>query len=155
MSQHQPPAEGTWARWPPTREPPDKQRIVDITLTVAAYLALVLFGAGQGLLGSFFYAWGNTPLAALGFDLAIGATCLLGGWGMRSPVGGLAPALGWFVVVFLLATSTSGGSLVITATTAGESFLFGGSASVAVCVAICFALWSKPASGRPARVKSR
>ena len=147
MSQHQPPAEGTWARWPPAREPPGKQRIADITLTVAAYLALVLFGAGQGLLGSFFYASGSTPLAALGFDLAIGATCLFGGWGMRSPIGGLAPALGWFAVVFLLATSTSGGSVVITATTAGEWLLFGGSACAAVCVVICFALWSRPARG--------
>jgi Family of unknown function (DUF6113) len=123
-------------------------------VTVAAYLALVLFGLAQGLLGAFFYGTGTAPLTAIGFGVAIGATCVLGGWGMRSPAGGLAPAVGWFAVVFLLATGTSEGSVLITATTAGEWFLFGGSACAAMGVVACFALWSRPAQGRSPRRQS-
>lgn len=122
-----------------------QQQPADIALTIAAYLALLLFGAAQGLLGTFFYAVGPVPLAALGFDVAILATCLLGGWGMRKGVAGLAPAAGWVALVFLLATGTSQGSVLVTASTAGESFLFGGSACVAIGVVTCFAKWSAPA----------
>lgn len=151
-SRSQPPADGAGGAWqralPGPGDSGGGRRGADVALTVAAYLALVLFGVAQGLLGSFFYAVGPAPFAALGFGVAILATCLLGGWGMRSTAGALAPAAGWFALVFLLATGTSGGSVLITATTAGEWFLFGGSAFVAVGVVTCFAVWSAPASRR-------
>jgi hypothetical protein len=120
----------------------------DLAATAAAYLALALFGLAQGLLGAFFYASGTVPLTAIGFGVAIGATCVLGGWGTRSPAGGVASAVGWFAVVFLLATGTSEGSVLITATAAGEWFLFGGSACAAIGVVACFVKWSRPAQGR-------
>ncbi|HEX9033699.1 MAG TPA: hypothetical protein VF834_17815 [Streptosporangiaceae bacterium] len=96
-------------------------------LTILTYLALFAFGMAQGLLGTFFHGAGPAPLAAIGFALAIFATCLLGGWGMRRSLGGVAPALGWFLLVFMLgAAGTSSGSVLIEASTAGEWFLFGG-----------------------------
>jgi hypothetical protein len=119
-----------------------------VALAVAAYLALVLFGAAQGLLGVFYYAVGRPPFAALGFGVAMLVTCLLGGWGMRGAAGGLAPAVGWFALVLLLATGTRQGSVLITATTAGELFLFGGSACVAIGVVTCFAVWTGRPRGR-------
>lgn len=157
-SRPQPPADGTdgtdgtggaWQRaLSDSGDRDGGRRGADVALTIAAYVALVLFGAAQGLLGTFFYAVGAVPFAGLGFGVAMLATCLLGGWGMRGALGGLAPAVGWFALVFLLATGTSQGSVLITATTAGEFFLFGGSAFAAVGVVTCFAVWSAPASRR-------
>jgi hypothetical protein len=126
----------------------------DMSLTIAVYLALVLFGLAQGVLGTFFYGSGPAPLAALGFDAAIFATCLLGAWGLRRPAGGLAPAVGWIVAAFVLANGTSGGSVLIAAATAGEVFLFGGAASVAVGVVVAFTVWSRSArAGRGGRAR--
>ena len=120
-------------------------------ITVAAYAALFLFGLAQGMLGTFFYAAGPAPAAALGFDVAILATCMLGGWGMRGALGALAPAAGWFIVTFYLASGTSGGSVLITATTAGEWYLFGGALSATAGLAAGAVGWSRPrrARGRP------
>jgi hypothetical protein len=112
----------------------------DRALTVATYAMLLVFGAAQGVLGSFYYGSGPVPLAALGFDLAILATCLFGAWGLRRPAGAIAPAAGWIAATFLLAAGTSAGSVLVTATTAGEWFLFGGAAAVAAGVVIAFVL---------------
>src|SRR5260370_39729433 len=71
-------------------------------------------------------AVGSVPGAALAFDVAILATCLLGAWGMRSPLGGLMPAVGWIVTSYVLAMGTPGGSVVITNTPAGKRVLYGG-----------------------------
>jgi hypothetical protein len=117
---------------------------VDRALTVITYLALVLFGIAQGMLGAFFYGSGPAPVASLAFDVAIFGTCLLGAWGMRSYLGGLAPAAGWFAAVLVLAESTSGGSVVITATAAGEWFLFGGALCAAAGLVAGFAGWVRP-----------
>lgn len=118
----------------------DMSRGGDNALTVATYVMLFVFGVAQGVLGSFYYSSGPVPLASLGFDLAILATCLLGAWGLRRPAAALAPAAGWVAATFLLATGTSAGSVLITATTAGEWFLFGGAVAVALGVVTAFAL---------------
>ena len=115
----------------------------DLALTIATYVLLVLFGMAQALLGVFFYGSGPAPIASLGFDLAIFASCLLGAWGLRRPAGGLAPAAGWFLVAFVLASGTSGGSVLVAASTAGEWFLFGGAASAAFGVVAAFTVWSR------------
>lgn len=117
-------------------------------LRVLTYLMLVLFGAVQGLAGAFFYGVGPAPAAALLFDAAILGTCLLGGWGLRRASGGFVPAAGWLVVVFVLASGTPGGSVVITASTAGEWFLFGGAACATAGVIAAFTLWSKAGLAR-------
>jgi len=113
-------------------------------LSALTYAMLALFGAGQALVGAFVYAIGPSPLMATYLDAVIFITCLFGGWGMRTPLGGVAPAAGWFAAAFLLASGTSGGSVVITATAAGEWFLFGGALAAAAGLVAGFALWSRP-----------
>ena len=115
----------------------------------AGYLLLLLFGAGQGVVGAFFYG-GQLPVAALAFDALIFTSCVFGGWGMRTSAGGLAPAAGWLLTTFLLASATSGGSVVITNTSAGKWFLFGGAAAAAAGAITAFFLWPRAARG-PAR----
>jgi hypothetical protein len=123
---------------------PDDGSGADLAVTTVAYLTLVLLGAAQALVGAFFYSSGPAPLAAVGFDLAIAASCLLGGWGMRRPAGALAPAAAWFLTAFALASGTHDGSVLITATTAGTWFLFGGAISAVAGLVVAFVVWSRP-----------
>lgn len=119
-------------------------------LTTVTYLALFGFGIAQGLVGSFYYGAGPAPLAAVGFDAAILATCLLGAWGTQHALGGFTPAVGWFIATFVLASGTSGGSVIITASSAGEVFLFGGAVGAMIGVVAGYTLWARrrPAGGR-------
>jgi hypothetical protein len=119
-------------------------------LTTVTYLALFGFGIAQGLVGSFYYGAGPAPLAAVGFDAAILATCLLGAWGTQHVLGGFTPAVGWFIATFVLASGTSGGSVIITASSAGEVFLFGGAVGAMIGVVAGYTLWARrrPAGGR-------
>jgi hypothetical protein len=97
-------------------------------VVVGGYCLLLLLGILEGMIGSFQYdrALGSFPAAAVAFAVGIGLTCVLGGWGMSRPLGGLMPAVGWFIASFVLSMSTPGGSVVITNTDAGKWFLFGG-----------------------------
>jgi hypothetical protein len=133
---------------------PDDGSGADLAVTTVAYLTLVLLGAAQALVGAFFYSSGPAPLAAVGFDLAIAASCLLGGWGMRRPAGALAPAAAWFLTAFALASGTHDGSVLITATTAGTWFLFGGAISAVAGLVVAFVVWSRP-DRRVARTAGR
>jgi len=117
---------------------------------VAAYAALFLLGLMQGLIGTFQYSRGPVPLAAVLFDLAILATCLLGSWGMRRALGGFLPALGWFIVTLLLSSGSSGGSVFITDSTAGKWFLFGGAVCAVAGAVASYALWSRGSRDRRA-----
>jgi uncharacterized protein DUF6113 len=125
---------------PPARAP--------LGLTVAAYAALLLLGAVLGLLGTFHYNHGPAPLASVLFDLAILAACILGSHGMRTASGGVLPAAGWFAVTLLLSSGSAGGSVLITATMAGEWFLFGGAIAAAAGAVYSFAVWSRPGRSR-------
>jgi hypothetical protein len=135
---------------PAERGGPGRSRPERLT-GICAYALLFLFGLGQGLIGCFQHSRGPAPLAAAAFDLAILLTCVLGAWGMRTPGGGLMPGIGWFVATFVLATATSGGSVVIASTTAGEWFLFGGSFCAAVGCLLAYLGWSKAALSRAGR----
>ena len=126
-------------------------RPADTALTVATCVMLGLFGMLQALVGAFFYGVGPAPLAAIGFDLAILATCLIGGWGLRRPLGGVIPAIGWFIVAFVLASGTGGGSVLITASAAGEWFLFGGAACATAGLVAAMTIWSRFGLGHPRR----
>jgi hypothetical protein len=119
-------------------------------LTTITYLALFLFGAAQGMLGAFYYNSGPPPLASLGFDLAILATCLLAAWGTERPAAAFLPALGWFIAAFVLASGTKGGSVIVTASSGGEWFLFGGAAGAMIGALAGFTVSSrrKPAGSR-------
>ncbi len=121
-------------------------------LAIGCYCLLLVFGILLGMIGSFQYdrALGSFPVAALAFAVAAGVACVLGGWGMRRPLGGLMPAVGWFIAAFVLAMGTPGGSVLITNTNAGKWFLFGGALCAVAGVLISFLLWS-PARGGAAR----
>jgi hypothetical protein len=116
--------------------------------TAVAYLVLLVLGAMQGLIGSFQYSRSPVPLVAILLGLVIFATCVLCGWGMRSFAGGLLPALGWMVVSFVLAMPSSHGSVIITNTTAGKWYLYGGAVAVAAGASTAFVLRAR-AQSRP------
>jgi hypothetical protein len=119
-------------------------------LTTITYLALFLFGVAQGLLGAFYYAVGPDPLAAIGFDLVILATCVLGAWGTGRAAGAFVPAAGWFIATLVLASGTGAGSVIVTASTAGEVFLYGGAICAVIGAVAGFTIWArrKPAGPR-------
>ena len=107
----------------------------------AVYGALVLLGAAEGLIGSFQYSHtaGPVPLAAIVACLVILATCLLASWAVRSVTGALMPAFGWILASFVMSLPASNGSVIITNTTAGKWYLYGGTLSTVVGVALAFA----------------
>lgn len=94
--------------------------------TVAVYVVLFVLGLLQGLIGSFQYSQSPVPLIAIIFAVAIFATCVFGGWGMESISGGVVPALGWFLASFVLSEGSPQGTVIITASAAGEWYLYGG-----------------------------
>src|SRR6516165_4550796 len=117
-------------------------------VTVGLYGALFLFGAVQGLIGSFQYsrAAGAVPVAALICCAAILATCLLAAWATRSVSGALLPGMGWLITSFVMSMPVSNGSVIITSTTAGKWYLYGGTLCVAAAVVASFigsARWAR------------
>ena len=109
-------------------------------VTVAAYAMLFVFGAAQGVFGSLQYSR-NSPVMAIGLCVVILATCLLAAWGMRSVNGAFVPALGWILASYILGMKKSSGTVIITNTTAGEWYLYGGTISVVAAVVIALASW--------------
>jgi hypothetical protein len=93
-------------------------------------VVILLLGAAQGLVGSFNYAQSPKPLVAIVLIVVILATCVLAGWATRSVGGALAAAAGWLAATFLMATGTHSGSVIITNTTAGQWYLYGGTVAV-------------------------
>ena len=108
--------------------------------TVAVYGMLFLLGAVQGVIGSFQYsrAAGAVPVAALICCAAILATCLLASWATRSVSGAVLPGIGWILASFVLSMPVSNGSVIITSTTAGKWYLYGGTLCVAAAVVASF-----------------
>jgi hypothetical protein len=113
-------------------------------VTTAAYVALLLFGAAQGLIGSFQYSR-LAPVGAILFCAAILVTCLAGGWGMQSITGAFMPAVGWVIASFVLSMPMSNGSVIVASTTAGKWYLYGGTLSASVAVVIAFAVSARTA----------
>ncbi|HEY5990094.1 MAG TPA: DUF6113 family protein [Streptosporangiaceae bacterium] len=120
--------------------------------TPATYAALFALGAMQGLIGCFQFSRsvGGFPVAALAFCALILTTCLLGGAGMASALGGMAPALGWLLASFVLTLPTTAGSVIVTNTTAGKWYLYGGAVSAAAGIVLAFRWRSRrPPAGSP------
>jgi hypothetical protein len=117
-------------------------------LTAAAYTALFLAGAVEGLIGSFQYSR-LVPVAAIGFCVLLLATCLLGAWAMRTISGALWPAVGWLVASFVLSMPVSGGSVIITNSTAGKWYLYGGTVTALSGIALAFGPWVRGTGARP------
>lgn len=109
---------------------------------------LFVLGAVQGLIGTFQYSRGPVPVPAICFAVGILVTCVLGSWGMASAAGGVLAAAGWFVVTIVLSTVSNDGSILITNTSAGRWFLFGGAACAAGGAVVSFALWARPRADR-------
>jgi Family of unknown function (DUF6113) len=112
-------------------------------LTAVAYLVLLLLGVLQGMIGSFQYSRSPAPLVAILLDVVIFATCVLCGWGMRSFAGGLVPAAGWIIASFILSMPSSHGSVIITNTTAGEWYLYGGAIAAVAGATTVFVVWAR------------
>jgi hypothetical protein len=120
-------------------------------MTGGVYGMLLVLGVVEGTIGSFQYSRtaGSVPLAAIAFCVGIGATCLLAAWGMRSVSGALMPAMGWVITSFVLSMPVSSGTVIITATTPGEWYLYGGTLCAAAAVALCFGSWVRGVGGPP------
>jgi hypothetical protein len=119
-----------------------------VLLTWAAYAALFLVGAVEGLIGSFQYSR-NAPFGAIVFCVVLLATCLLGAWAMRSVGGALWPAAGWLVASFVLSMPVASGSVIITNTSAGQWYLYGGTVCALAGVTLSLGPWIRRAGTRP------
>ncbi len=115
-------------------------------VTAAAYVMLFLLGAVEGLVGTFQYSRGPAPVVSICFAAAILVTCVLGSIGMRSAAGAVLPAFGWFVVTIVLSSVPNDGSVIITDTSAGKWFLFGGAICAAAGAVFGLARWSRSRS---------
>jgi hypothetical protein len=105
------------------------------------YGVLFLAGVVEGMIGSFQYSRlpKPVPVAALACCAVILLTCLLAAWAMRSVSGALLPGMGWIITSFVLSMPAASGSVIITATTPGKWFLYGGTLSVVAAVIASFA----------------
>ena len=110
-------------------------------VTAGVYAVLFLFGAVQGLIGSFQYsrASGPVPVAALVCCAVILATCVLAAWATRSVSGAVLPGMAWVITSFVLSMPVTNGSVIITNTTPGKWYLYGGTLSVVAGVVASFA----------------
>ena len=106
----------------------------------AGYPVLFALGAFQGLIGTFQYSRPPQPLIAVGFAVLIFVTCAGCGWGVGTFSGALLPAVGWIIVSFVLASERPNGSVIITATAAGEWYLYGGALGCAAGAVTAFFL---------------
>ena len=109
-------------------------------VTVGVYGVLFLLGVVQGVIGSFQYSRASkpVPLVSLLCCAVILATCLLGAWATRSATGAIMPGMGWIIASFVLSMPVSNGSVIITSTTAGKWYLYGGTLCVAAAVVASF-----------------
>ena len=121
----------------PQGRPEPAQRAI----TIVGYVVLFVLGALQGMIGSFNYSRSPVPLVAIILALIIFATCVLAGWGMGTFGGGLAPAIGWIIASFVLSMGRPNGSIIITGTSAGEWYLYGGSLAAVSGTAVSYILW--------------
>jgi hypothetical protein len=104
------------------------------TVTALGYVLLFVLGALQGLIGSLQYSRSPAPLIAIILAVIIFATCAGCGWGLGTFGGALLPGVGWILATFILAMSRPNGSVIITASAAGEWYLYGGALGCAVGV---------------------
>jgi hypothetical protein len=115
---------------------------VRLLLVVPAAVA----GAGAGLLGSFVHPLSVAVLPvglALGFVLSA-AVFVTAGLLLGRP-GAAAAALGWLVVVLLLAARRPEGDLVVPGSAAGYVWLLGGTVLAGVCASLPYS----SRAGRP------
>jgi hypothetical protein len=113
----------------------------DWPVAAGVYGVLFIAGVVEGMIGSFQYSREPkpVPVAALVCCVVILLTCVLAAWAMRSVSGALLPGMGWIITAFVLSMPVASGSVIITATTPGKWFLYGGTLSVVAAVIASFA----------------
>jgi len=109
--------------------------------TFTVYVVIFVLGVVQGVIGSFQYSQPPVPVIAILLAVIIFATCVLCGWGTMTFSGALVPAAGWLLASFYLSMGTHQGSVIITNTTAGKWYLYGGALAVVASLLANFALW--------------
>jgi hypothetical protein len=112
--------------------------VLDHSVRIATYAVLVALGGMLATLGAFLVPAGIvggfiglSALVAVAGNLFTG---LLGGWGVGTTAGAVAPFAGWFVAVGVLTTVSPGGDVVIPGALpndpgvvhAGLTFMLGG-----------------------------
>ena len=102
--------------------------------------------SAEAVIGSFQYSRGPGPLVAVCFALGMLVHLPTRRLGNARGRRRLMPGVGWFVTAFVLASGTQGGSVLITATTAGQWFLYGGAACAAVGCLAATCGWSRAGS---------
>ena len=109
-----------------------------------AYALIAVLGVLVAVIGSFEFAWavGSIPVAAILLPLVNLAVFRAAGWAMESKLGAAVPALLWMIILFVLASRRPEGDLVVTGTTAGYVYMFGG--AVAALVAIAWTRSARP-----------
>jgi hypothetical protein len=113
----------------------------DWPVTAGVYGVLFIAGVVEAMIGSFQYSRvpKPVPVAALACCAVILLTCVLAAWAMRSVSGALLPGMGWIIASFVLSMPVASGSVIITATTPGKWYLYGGTLSVIAAVIASFA----------------
>lgn len=144
--------------WHPLTRRPYSLLCVDVGQTdqrrgpgAAAYAALFLLGVMEGLIGCFQFAHslGAVPVASLAFCALLLVTSVAGAAGMGAALGGVLPAIGWMVASFVLTLPTPAGSVIVTSTTAGEWYLYGGAICAAAGVVTSFRWrWRRASANR-------
>ena len=125
----------------PATDSTASRRGPDWPVAVGAYAVLFVVGVVEAMIGSFQYSRlpKPVPVAALACCAGILVTCALAAWAMRSVSGALLPGMGWIITSFVLSMPVSNGSVIITATTPGKWYLYGGTLSVVAAVIASFA----------------
>jgi hypothetical protein len=108
--------------------------------SAVVYPVLFVLGVAEGFVGSFQYGQSPAPLIALLLVVVVLASCLFAGWGMDSPAGAIVVAAGWILSSFFLSMGNHRGSVIITATAAGEWYLYGCTLAVLIGVVASFFL---------------
>jgi hypothetical protein len=131
--------EQTTGPYPPPAPAPEPPFLIGVAYGVLAVLGVLL-----GVIGSFEFSWqaGSVPVAAIVLSVVNLAAFRAAGWAMESRLGAAVPAILWMIVLLVLASRRPEGDLVVTGTTAGYVYMFGG--AVAALVAI---VWTR--SARP------
>lgn len=128
----------------PTTYPPPEPAPESAILVGLAYGLFAVLGVLLGLIGSFEFSWqlGGVPVAAIFLSLVNLAAFRAAGWAMERKLGAVVPAVVWMIILVVLSSRRPEGDLVVTGTTPGYVYMFGG--AVAALAAI---IWTR--SARP------
>jgi hypothetical protein len=117
--------------YPPPVPTPESAFLVGVAYGVLAVLGVLL-----GVIGSFEFSWqaGSVPVAAIALSALNLAIFRAAGWAMESRLGAVVPAVLWMIILVVLSSRRPEGDLVVTGTTPGYVYMFGGAAAALVAI---------------------